>query len=539
MRVQFWGTRGSIAKPGPSTARYGGNTSCIEVRSASETVVIIDCGTGAHSLGQKLTSGGAKGLRGHILISHTHWDHIQGIPFFDPIFAPGNEWDIYGPKGLGQSFREALAGQMQYTYFPVTLDQCGAKIRYHDLVEGSFDIDDIKVSTRYLNHPALTLGYRLQADGATVVYACDHEPHSRMLATGDGDITGQDLRHAEFANRADLLIHDAQYTADEYKTKVGWGHSSVEYVVKLSRFAQVKRVALTHHDPLRDDDAIDRLVADVRTKLWHDSSSLDVFAAFEGQVVEVAASPAKGSARCVRELQAEMPIEPGLAKRSVLLAVADTTTSAALSEAVRAEGLCARLVSNIDEARTLIANDRPSLAILEHDPPRINGMDMCRAIRRQPNNDEHRLPVVIVAGQEDQESGAAAGVTDWLIKPFTGAYARTKIRAWALRTACQLIRTGALVDAERRLTSPRAMQILEAEPGHRFDRITDLHPVPQKRTERKDLPKRAMSTDKSALLWMYGRAIASFDTPAFSRRVGEIIVRAASTAQKPAAARGK
>jgi phosphoribosyl 1,2-cyclic phosphodiesterase/DNA-binding response OmpR family regulator len=514
VRVQFWGTRGSIAKPGPSTARYGGNTSCIEVRSARETLVIIDCGTGAHSLGQKLTSGGAKGLRGHILISHTHWDHIQGIPFFCPLFAPGNEWDIYGPKDLGQSLRETLAGQMQYTYFPVTLDQCRAKIRYHDLVEGTFDIDDIKVSTHYLNHPALTLGYRLEADGATVVYACDHEPHSRLLATGDGDITGQDLRHAEFANGADLLIHDAQYTADEYPSKVGWGHSSVEYVVNLGRFAQVKKVALTHHDPLRDDDAIDRLVAGVRTKLWQDSSSLDVFAAFEGQVVEVAASPAKGSARCVRDFQAEMPIEPGLAKRSVLLAVADTTTSAALSEAVRAEGLC--VLSNIDEARTLIANDRPSLAILEHDPPRINGMDICRAIRRQPNDDEHRLPVVIVAGQEDQESGAAAGVTDWLIKPFTGAYARTKIRAWALRTACQLIRTGALADAERRLASSRAMQILEAEPGHRFDRITDLHPVPQKRTERRDLPKRAMSSDKSALLWMYGRAIASFDTPALA-----------------------
>ena len=107
---------------------------------------------------------GAKGLRGHILVSHTHWDHIQGIPFFAPLFVPGNEWDIYGPKGLGPSLREALAGQMQYTYFPLTLDQCGAKIR-HDLVEGTFDIDDIKVSTHYLNHPALTLGYRLEADG--------------------------------------------------------------------------------------------------------------------------------------------------------------------------------------------------------------------------------------------------------------------------------------------------------------------------------------------------------------------------------------
>ena len=234
MRVQFWGTRGSIATPVPSMARYGGNTSCIEVRSARETLVIVDCGTGGHSLGQKLMSGGAKGLRGHILISHTHWDHIQGIPFFCPLFAPGNEWDIYGPKGLGQSLREALAGQMQYTYFPVTLDQCGARIRYHDLVEGTFDIDDIKVSTHYLNHPALTLGYRLEADGVVVVYACDHEPHSRMLATGHGEITGQDLRHAEFVNRADLLIHDAQFTAEEYPAKIGWGHSTVEYVVKLS-----------------------------------------------------------------------------------------------------------------------------------------------------------------------------------------------------------------------------------------------------------------------------------------------------------------
>jgi phosphoribosyl 1,2-cyclic phosphodiesterase len=165
VRVQFWGTRGSISKPGSTTVRYGGNTSCIEVRTAKDTLVVVDCGTGAHALGQKLISAGAKGSRGHILISHTHWDHIQGIPFFAPLFVSGNEWEIYGPQGLGQSLREALAGQMQYTYFPVTLDQLGATIRYHDLVEGSFEIDDIKVSTYYLNHPALTLGYRMEADG--------------------------------------------------------------------------------------------------------------------------------------------------------------------------------------------------------------------------------------------------------------------------------------------------------------------------------------------------------------------------------------
>src|SRR5262245_63630612 len=192
MHVRFFGTRGSIATPGPQTLRYGGNTSCVEVTTKSGTLIVLDMGTGAAVLGRELVARGEP-LRGHILISHTHWDHIQGIPFFAPLFVPGSEWDIYAPRDLGQSLREALAGQMQYAYFPVTLDQCGAKIRYHDLVEGTFDIDDIKVSTHYLNHPALTLGYRLEADGVAVVYACDHEPHSRMLATGQGEITGQDL----------------------------------------------------------------------------------------------------------------------------------------------------------------------------------------------------------------------------------------------------------------------------------------------------------------------------------------------------------
>ena len=474
MRVQFWGTRGSIAKPGPSTARYGGNTSCIEVRSARGTLVIVECGTGAHSLGQNLISAGAQGLRGHILISHTHWDHIQGIPFFAPLFVSGNEWDIYGPKGLGQSLRETLAGQMRYTYFPVTLDQCGAKIRYHDLVEGTFDIDDIKVSTHYLNHPALTLGYRLEADGVAVVYCCDHEPYSRMLATSPGNFTGQDLRYAKFLNRADLLIHDAQYTAEEYPAKVGWGHSSIEYVVNLGHYAEVRRIALTHHDPLRDDDAIDRLVANVRAKLRQNASSLDVFAAAEGQIVEVAPSPTKGPARRAGEFQAEMPIEPALANWSVLLGIGDAKMAAALSEAVRAEGICAKFFSDMDEARTLIAKDRPSLVILEHDPPRINGMEMCHAIRQQENDRDHQLPVVMVAAQEDPDSGAAAGVTDWLIKPFTDAYARTKIRAWALRVACQWMRGAIPKDEQQRLASLRALRILDTGPEERFDRITRL-----------------------------------------------------------------
>src|ERR1700720_2262087 len=148
MRVRFWGTRGSIAKAGPSTVRYGGNTSCVEVRSAAGTLLILDCGTGIHGLGQALEAARTGPLRGHILISHTHWDHIQGWPFFAPLFVPGNEWDIYAPHGLAESVRETLAGQMQYTYFPVLLEQLSATIRYHELVEGVFRIGDIKVKTQ-------------------------------------------------------------------------------------------------------------------------------------------------------------------------------------------------------------------------------------------------------------------------------------------------------------------------------------------------------------------------------------------------------
>jgi phosphoribosyl 1,2-cyclic phosphodiesterase len=287
MQVQFWGTRGSIPKPGPTTIRYGGNTLCVEVRTVRGTLVVIDCGTGLHGLGLKLLSTGGKGLAGHILISHTHWDHIQGVPFFAPFYVPGNKWDIYGPKGLNQSLRETLAGQMQQTYFPISADEFRATIRYHDLVEGTFDIDDVKVTTQYLNHPALTLGYRLEADGATVVYCCDHEPFSRAVADGHGEFSGLDQRHADFIEGADLLIHDAQYTAAEYPSKSGWGHSSGEFVVRLARHAKAKHVALAHHDPLRSDDAMDRIVEKLKAGLSADRSLLLVSAAVEGNVIDV------------------------------------------------------------------------------------------------------------------------------------------------------------------------------------------------------------------------------------------------------------
>ena len=287
MYVRFWGTRGSLPKPGPDTLGYGGNTSCIEVQTAAGTLVIIDCGSGLHGLGQALMTAGGSVLKGHILVSHTHWDHIQGIPFFTPFFVPENEWDIYAPRGIGQSIQETLAGQMQYAYFPVRLDEMGASIHYHELIEGEFQIDDITVRTRYLNHTALTLGFRLEADGAALVYASDHEPFSRHLASGKGDIGRQDRQHCEFLAGADLVIHDAQFTLDEYSSKIGWGHSTAEYAVAMCKAAGAARLALTHHDPLRTDNAIDQIVRDDRDDQSRIATALDVFAAAEGQDLEL------------------------------------------------------------------------------------------------------------------------------------------------------------------------------------------------------------------------------------------------------------
>src|SRR5689334_16144905 len=150
VEVTFWGTRGSIAKAGPTTVRYGGNTSCVSVRTDAGTLLVLDCGTGIHELGQVLTRDGGR-VDGHLLIGHTHWDHIQGLPFFAPLFQPENVWHVYGPRGLDTSIDNTLAGQMQYTYFPVQLLDFGATIEYHDLVEGQFEIDDVTVTTGYLH----------------------------------------------------------------------------------------------------------------------------------------------------------------------------------------------------------------------------------------------------------------------------------------------------------------------------------------------------------------------------------------------------
>jgi CheY-like chemotaxis protein len=438
MQIRFWGTRGSLAKPGPTTLRYGGNTSCVAALAADGTRLILDCGTGAHGLGLALLASDERPLSGHILITHTHWDHIQGLPFFQPLFDPGNEWDIYAPTGLGQHLEETLAGQMHYTYFPVTLAEIGATIRCHDLVEGTFEADGVGVTAQYLNHAALCLGYRLEADGVTVVYATDHEPHTRLQADappGSLPVHAEDRRHAAFVANADLLIHDAQYTAAEYPQKVGWGHSTVDYAVDMALAGHVKRLALFHHDPLRDDDAVDRLVEHGQRRVADAGGTLEVFAAAEGVALDLAAPWPVAPPLASDEASAEGAVE--VARRPKVLLVDDEPDVLhLLSLTLRPEGFDLLTASDGDAALRLARTERPDLIMLDWNLPGLDGLAVCRALRAESDPRLRDVPIVLLTAQattQDMQEGFAAGVTDFLTKPFKPPHLRTRVRAWLLR----------------------------------------------------------------------------------------------------------
>lgn len=440
MRVRFWGTRGSIAKPGPTTLRYGGNTSCVEVETDGGNLIVIDCGTGAHGLGQQLLANGRK--QGHLLISHSHWDHIQGFPFFAPVFIPGNEWDIYAPGAAG-GLEGILRGQMEYTYFPVALDQLAAKTRYHDLTEGRFTLGDVQVNSRYPNHPAVTLGYRLEIGGVSVVYSSDHEPHSRHQAEPvDPPQAGrqpalvhvEDERHAHFLQGADLVIHDSQYTAAEYGKKLGWGHSTVEYVVDVAIAAGVKQLALYHHDPLRSDAAVDELLAACRERARAWGSSIEIFAAAEGVSLTF---PELATAR---KRQRKDGVEglgmPRLRPATVLVVDDDPDVIELVESSLKDEGY--RLIS-ADNGRTgleLARTETPDLMLLNWEMPEMDGLAACRAIRADPNPAVRRMPIVMLtarAESEDTREGFGAGADDYITKPITPAHVRTHVREWLIR----------------------------------------------------------------------------------------------------------
>jgi phosphoribosyl 1,2-cyclic phosphodiesterase/CheY-like chemotaxis protein len=485
MRIRFWGTRGSIATPGPATLRYGGNTACVEVRLDDGTLIVLDCGTGARPLGQALMASGERPIRGHLFISHTHWDHIQGFPFFAPLFLPGNEWDIYAPASAGHTLEEVLAGQMEYTYFPVRLDQLGATIRFHDLTEGTFHIGGTQITTHYLNHPALTLGYRIDAGGASVVYATDHEPHGHRnldLQEGAGaaplvqPLHRGDQCHVQFLDRADLVIHDAQFTAAEDPSHIGWGHTAAEQVVDFALAAGVEKLALFHHDPTHDDATLDLLVGACRRRAaWErpsDGAALEITAAAEGESIDLSEDPAfvarRQAAQWEPVLQRSRPVRGASSVAQALLPVEGhaapiappTSTSTAdryageetvllIGGAMRLERLRQALLP--EPLRLLAATDpsagvalaqtaHPDLIVVGADGLSADALEVCRALRR----DGHLVPIILVTDQRD--AGPAvfeAGATDHLLEPLTPAQIRARTCLWLQRWR-QSVRAGTI-----------------------------------------------------------------------------------------------
>ena len=450
MRIRFWGTRGSVPTPGPDTVRYGGNTSCVEVRTDRGTLLVLDMGTGARGLGQALVQeAAATGLppAGAILIGHTHWDHIHGIPFFAPLFVPGSRWDVFGPRGVVRTLDHVLAGQMEYQYFPVGLDELSAEIRYHDLVEGVFEVGDATIRTQYLNHPALTLGYRIEADGAAVVYATDHEPHDRALAGGGRpQAGGADARHAAFLEGADVVIHDTQYDADGYSAKVGWGHSPMEYAVDLAAAAGARRLVLFHHDPQRSDDDLDALLMRARARAAASGTALEVDAAAEGATIDVAAA---GEARPRLPSAAEATAVPAVEHLAtgVVVATSDRALEATVRAAAAAEGLEVRSPDG-DLADAVVVVDLDDDGALG----RVGGgLAVLGATRRA-------VPVL-----------APATITDWLVLPCSLAHVRTKLRCAVLRRACRWLAAPVTPDEEARLAVLHSLGVLDTPPEERFD----------------------------------------------------------------------
>ena len=289
MLARFWGTRGSIAAPGPGTNHFGGNTSCVELTTPTGGVVVLDCGTGARPLGNRLVDRASGPLSATILLTHTHWDHIQGFPFFAPLFQPDNHFKVYGPEGAHLSLRDVLAGQMEHQYFPVELDQLAARISYEDLGEGTHEIDGLRVHAQQMNHPSPTLGYRIEAEGRSICYLSDHEPYFEGIwregaprRKTESILEEGDRRHASYMQGADVVIHEAQYTPQEYPSKRHWGHSTYVYVVELAALAGVRRLFLTHHDPSHDDDFIARVEREAQALARSLDSKLEVCCAYEG-----------------------------------------------------------------------------------------------------------------------------------------------------------------------------------------------------------------------------------------------------------------
>ena len=549
--VKVWGCRGSIPRSEPNMIKYGGSTSCVEFLSSSGTRVVLDMGSGSYALGQHMIGqyfgggpdGKARNSGGNIFITHTHWDHIQGFPFFVPLFIPGMSWDVYGPRGSAGSIRDSLSGQMQYDYFPVNLNYLGADIRYHDLTEGEFHVGgekrptpplstagdggdkkddgddedaetesfcqeiggDIRVTTQYLHHPCLTLGYRLEdtKTKVTLCYITDHEPYDMRMGTEGytpSDVLSArtaDDRHVDFISGCDLLLHDTQYTAAQYKDKVTWGHSTVEYAVDVALAAGVRQLGLFHHDPMRSDEQVEELVQLAKDRIEKRRgdfaatacSDLEVFAAYDKQELDLQQWKS-GSRRSLlsresstRSIGSAISEPNGLSPReefcgAVALIFKDRSAAEPIASLLRV-GCDVQIYTDAEDALSVAEKDKPSLYLVQQENGgEMTGLDFCRKVRELS---EWGMEVPILLETNDQDTldsirsdAEDTEVTDFVSKPYSPEYVRTKAHIAMQRSQCRWRKAVLPSDETIRLETLRDTGLLDSKPEERFDRLTRI-----------------------------------------------------------------
>lgn len=293
MKIKLWGVRGSIPTPGPSTVKYGGNTTCLEILDDDGERIILDAGTGIRELGMQLAR--EMPIKAHLFITHTHWDHIQGLPFFIPLFVPGNDVSIYGmnnPISM-EGIRDVLSTQMEYRYFPVREVELNANINYIGIKEGeTITIGATTVTSMLMNHPVFTFGFKVESKGKSFFFTGDHEPYSNIYSPGEEDYEDYEKHVREkhqilvdFIRGVDFMVADSQYTEAEYPPKIGWGHSTFDHSIALTQEAEISRLVMTHHEPVRDDAAMDAIAEELQKQYADVGFPFEI--AKEGDVFEI------------------------------------------------------------------------------------------------------------------------------------------------------------------------------------------------------------------------------------------------------------